>query len=182
MLRCRTVAAAWRAVLDGRAHGAWLPARNSALGDLSSTSGVRAEAACLAERAYPVRHALLAPRGSRMRDVARVIGHPYALAQCERTLARLLPDAKRVGDVDGAHAARRLARGSAVLASARVAPRWDLRVLRSSVVDDPGNTTTFLLLVPKAAWGVHPQRRGPEERIVSQRTSDDPYRSTPAER
>lgn len=148
VLRLSTVAAAWKAVTEGRAAAAWLAASNSTTGDIALTQGPRSEGTVWLERAHPIQHALLARPGARLDGLRRVAGHPQALAQCARTLKQLAPRARPVPSVDGAHTARRLAgMETGVLCSANLAPRLGLKVLAPSVVDDSANETTFQLLV-----------------------------------
>lgn len=145
---CQTAHDAWRRCKAGQAGAAWLAASNTTVGEVAATRAARAEGRVLARLAYPVRHALLARSGAGLERLCRIEAHPLALAQCRRALDALVPHAERVATVDGAWSAFRL-RGRddvGVLASARVAPRAGLAVLRPDVADEADNATTFELL------------------------------------
>lgn len=152
--RFATVEEAWRATLAGETAAAWLARHNSLVGEVEATRLARREGDALLSRTVDVAHALLAARGARLADVAVVAGHPLALRQCAASLARLVPGARLVAAVDGAHAAARLRPGDgrAVVAGVHVAARRGLAVLAEGVADGP-NRTTFDLLLPRLDEG-----------------------------
>lgn len=147
-LPCDTVADALAALRDGRAAAVWLACRNSMTGDVVATAEARATLVPWLEWTHPVRHALLAHPGTGLADVREVHGHPLALQQCTATLDRLVPAARRVTGIDGAHVAARLAPGQAALASPAAAPLHGLEAIATAVNDQADNATTFQLLVP----------------------------------
>lgn len=151
VMRCTSVEKAWGAVKSGKAAGAWLAMHNSQTGDIESSRRTRELGQLIVEREYPVPHALMARPETALGDVREVAGHPQALAQCKQTLDTLLPRVRSTGTVDGAYSARRIRHGEpvAVVGSSKLASRLRLRVLHASIVDDPTNTTTFGLFVPK---------------------------------
>ena len=126
----------------------------------TSAGAVRASLAALCsgdgelvdELELPVHIALWSARsGIATADIERVASHPHALAQCARSLARLLPGCERLEYADTASAARALAAGTlgahvAVLASERAGRRYGLSLLARDVQDDPNNRTFFVLL------------------------------------
>jgi arogenate/prephenate dehydratase len=97
-----------------------------------------------------VHHCLLALPGVRRDQIKRVISHPQALAQCERTLTALGINVVRESFDDTAAAAEYVAtnglRDTAVIASAHAAELYGLQVLEDGIQDDPINVTRFLML------------------------------------
>ncbi|MBI2077557.1 MAG: chorismate mutase [Euryarchaeota archaeon] len=153
ILHCETVRDVEEACQSGTAVAAWLARHNSTVGSISETDEATADMDAWLRVPYPVRHALVGPRGLRPEMVEVVRAHPRAIDQCRRTLTRDLPNARLEGAVDGAHAARSLVDGeaAAVLGPAGLAePR--LAVLRPCMNDEESNTTTFELLVRREAF------------------------------
>lgn len=146
-----TFAEAWQAVREDAAIAAWLPVRNTVLGPFPEVLEILEDAVVWFEADLPVQHALLARAGVALDDVRRVVGHPKALAQCRRTLDKILPEAPRTEAVDAADhlSANELGPHDAVVGSRTLAEMHGLTVLRGELSDDPKNATTFRLAVPR---------------------------------
>ena len=97
-----------------------------------------------------VRWCLYALPGVGLNDVRRVISHWQALAQCERTLSRLLPAAEREPVYDTAGSVKMLAesgrRDTAAIAGRRARDLYGLPILCEGLEDDPSNYTRFVVL------------------------------------
>lgn len=82
--------------------------------------------------------------------IAEVRSHPQGLAQCQKFLQRVLPNARLRDAWDTAGAARDLAQemtpNVAVLAPAGALTRYKMTALMENVEDQSGNTTRFLFL------------------------------------
>ena len=93
---------------------------------------------------------LIAPAGTGLGDVRRVVSFPPALAQCRRFLARELPRAEVVAANSTAEAAEQVGAGApdgtAAVANALAAKLYGLEVLASDVEDHPENQTRFVAL------------------------------------
>ncbi len=155
-LGCASFEAAVRAAAEGRADAAVVPVRNSTTGTVdggedAARLGVALGLTRAADETLAVRHALLALPGVAMAEVAVVRSHPQALAQTTRWIAAHLPHARPEAADDTAGAARDIAdsgdRGAAAVAHASAAARYGLAVLADGVEDEPGNATTFAVLV-----------------------------------
>ncbi|MDA8311469.1 MAG: prephenate dehydratase [Actinomycetota bacterium] len=95
-----------------------------------------------------VRLHLMAPHGTALHDVRRVVSYPVALAQCRRFFAERLPYVETVAANSTADAARQLGSHPDPHAAA-VAPRlaadlYGLTVLAEDVEDFEGNQTRFV--------------------------------------
>ena len=166
-----TFAAAVAAVRGGMVRYAVLPVWNSTIGRIAeawAVLGAGAEDRCLAARAVgeitiPVRHYLMARPGVRLADVTAVMGHPAALAQCERALAsrryKPLPAEDSAGAAGALAAAADGAlvrvpgsgalvdpRTTATLGPLGAAARYRLAVLACSMQDRKDNRTSFLVV------------------------------------
>ncbi|MFN3705105.1 MAG: prephenate dehydratase [Thermoflexales bacterium] len=93
---------------------------------------------------------LYALPGVQFADIRRVVSHWQALAQCERTLARLLPHAEREPVYDTAGSVKMLAleerRDTAAIAGRRAGELYGVPVLREGIEDDDANYTRFVVL------------------------------------
>jgi len=81
-----------------------------------------------------------------------VSSYPHALAQCQKYLARTLPDAEQRAANSTADAARLLgesgAAGEAAIAPRLAAERYGLAIVAEDVEDHPENQTRFVLVAP----------------------------------
>jgi prephenate dehydratase len=100
---------------------------------------------------------LMAPAGTTVSDVRAVSSYPHALAQCQKFLAKTLPDAEQRAANSTADAARVLGESGspdgAAIAPRLAAERYGLSILVEDVEDHPDNQTRFVLVartrVPK---------------------------------
>lgn len=147
-LPCPTFEAALDAVRDNRAERAMLPIENSIAGRVADIHHLLPQAGLniIAEHFLPIRHHLLGRADADPSRLRIVRSHPMALGQCRQLIAELNLIVEIGGDTAGS--ARRLgqAGGSdeAVIASARAAELYGLKVLRANVEDAGHNTTRFL--------------------------------------
>ena len=151
-LPCRSFAEVFSKVDGGDAHFGVVPIENSLAGsihqvyDLLLSHGLH----IVGEVEIRISHHLIALPGVKLADVRRVLSHPQALAQCQGSLARLLPEAEPVPTYDTAGSAKLLQveriRDGAALASRRAAEIYGLVILRECLEDDPENYTRFLVL------------------------------------
>jgi len=145
-----TIAEVFHDVENGRAHLGVVPIENSTEGGVAHTLDLLVDSPLqiCAEIMLPVRHCLLAKRGTTLARLKRVVAHPQAFPQCRQWLATHLPGVPVVEMASNALAAERAAResGTAAIASATAAAVYKLAVLADGIQDDAGNTTRFLVL------------------------------------
>lgn len=93
---------------------------------------------------------LMAPQGTDLRGVRKVLSYPVALAQCRRFFAQRLPGVELVAATSTADAARllgaRLEEGTAALGTALAADLYGLSIVERDVEDFSGNQTRFVLV------------------------------------
>lgn len=145
---CRTFGRAFDALVGGEVARAVLPVENSLGGivqevndELWRKPGLRV----VGEVVHPIKHCLL---GQARERPVRAISHPQALAQCAGWLRS--HGIEPVPFHDTAGAARQLAEwrqpGTAAIASATAAKRYNLDVLARDIQDDDSNRTRFLVV------------------------------------
>ena len=146
------------AVHDGATERAFVPIENSLEGGVAATLDALATEASdvriVAEHIHPIHHCLIARRELDVADVARVISHPQAMAQCGALLRGPLAGAERVSSVSTAEAARAVAESDepwAALSSRLAAELYDCVVLREDIEDSDDNETRFVWLAPADA-------------------------------
>lgn len=161
------------AVQEGLAERAIAPVESYSEGSVDVTIDTLAARApdvtIVGEVILPVRHALCAAPGVALDDVAVVVSHPQALAQCRAWLRRTLPDARQVAWTSTAEAVREAgARGGAGegwagIGTTLAASLYGCAVLEDGIEDLHGNATRFAWLAPA---GTAPLREADKTSIV----------------
>jgi prephenate dehydratase len=143
------------AVQDRAVDQAVVPIENSLEGSVTTTldalagdgSGVR----IVAEVVRPITHCLIARAGVELEDVARVLSHPQALAQCARFLHERLPQAGTEIAGSTAEAVRTVVASAeplAAIGTRLAAELYGGSVLAEGVEDRADNLTRFVWLAP----------------------------------
>jgi prephenate dehydratase len=152
-----TIYEAVMAVESGELDRAVVPIENALEGGVAVTldtlaleaGGVR----IVAEVVHPIHHCVVAARELALDEVARVVSHPQATAQCARFLRERLPGAERVlapSTADAVLSVRDAREPAVALGSRLAAELYGCRVLVADVEDHPGNATRFVWLAPAA--------------------------------
>ncbi len=142
-----TIRKVFEAVEVGRADYGLVPIDNSQAGSINETYDLFLKHGLhlVGETIVRVDHCLLALPGSHIDDLAEVISHPQAVAQCEEFLNALEVSVR--AEYDTAGAARRIVEdkltGSGAIASRRAADLYGLEVLAERIQTYPDNHTRF---------------------------------------
>ena len=140
----------FRGVEEGDLDLGVVPVENSLEGavtqvnDLLTTTRLKV----IGEIKVPVKHCLLATRGTDYREIRVVYSHPQALAQCRGFLMRNKLEPHPFYDTAGAAKmlARESPKASAAIASRLSAELYDLDIIKEGIEDGSSNSTRFLLL------------------------------------
>lgn len=139
------------AVQDGTVDLAFVPIENAIEGTVNATLDALLfdfDLFIQREVVMDVHLHLMGAPGTRIEDVRRVVSIPVALAQCERHLHRMLPEASRVAANSTAEAALSLVEHpdarAAAIATRVAADLYGLHVLAEDVEDHPDNQTRFV--------------------------------------
>ena len=155
---CRSFSEVFTAVSTGGADFGVVPIENSLTGSIYSNYDLlmEHELHIVGETEVRIRHCLLCLPGVELEEVQRVLSHPQALAQCERSLRALLPWAELVPVYDTAGSAKILKekglKDAAAVAGRRAAEIYGLVVVREGIEDSAENYTRFLVLSPKPVY------------------------------
>jgi prephenate dehydratase len=142
------------AVQEGRADRGLVPIESASEGSVDATLDALAlsapDVAIVGEVLRPVRHTLVAPEGVGVDDIAVVVSHPQALAQCADFLRGSLPAARAVAWTSTAEAVRaaveRRDERWAAIGTPRAAELYGGVVLREHIEDLADNVTRFVWL------------------------------------
>jgi prephenate dehydratase len=163
------VQAAVEAVRGGKVSAAVVPIENSIEGSVTATldvlAGADGEVRIAAEVVRPIRHCLVGVPGAALEDIARVLSHPQALAQCSDSLKRLLPGVSPEAAGSTAEAVRLVAAGEdtalAAVGSALAAEEYGCEVLAEGIEDEADNLTRFVWVAPTSGDAAGPWPEGP---------------------
>jgi prephenate dehydratase len=161
---CRTFEEVFLTVEKGQASCGIIPIENSLAGSIHGNYDLllRHELSIVGETQLQISHHLIAFPEVELADIRRVLSHPQALAQCERSLSRLLPDAELVATYDTAGSVQMLRdkgiRDGAAIAGRRAAEIYGMSILAEGLEDNPENYTRFLILEREPLYPIGPSK------------------------
>ena len=141
-----------RAVDKGKVDKGIVPIENSIEGSVNSTlDSLTFESDSVIEKEIIIstRHNLIGREGMALEDIATVISHPQAIAQCRKYLSHNLPDATIQAASSTAEAVRKAADGAENMAAigTELAGRiYNMEVLESDIEDFRDNRTRFVIV------------------------------------
>ncbi len=148
-----TIADALDAADRREVDAAFVPIENSIDGTVSATLDhlvFDSDLFIQMEHVLDIHLDLLAPAGTDLSDISRVVSIPVALAQCRRFLHENLNGARLVHATSTAEAARLVGEtepdGTAAIAPSIAARLYGLDTVVRRVEDHPGNQTRFVLV------------------------------------
>ena len=147
---------AFIAVGSGDCELAMIPIENSVAGRVADIHHLMPHSGLhiIAEHFMPVRHQLMAPKGSTLNDIKTVESHVHALGQCRKIIREL--GIKPIVAADTAGSAREIAeRGdktAAAIATRLAAEIYGLQILAEDIEDEAHNTTRFIILSREKKW------------------------------
>ena len=153
---CATFEDALSAISSGEVDLGMIPIENSVAGRVADIHHLLPASGLfiVGEWFLPIRHQLMAVRGTKLADIKSVESHVHALGQCRRIIRRL--GVKPIVAADTAGSARDIAqRGDksvAAIASRLAADIYGLDILAEDIEDETHNTTRFVVLAREAKW------------------------------
>lgn len=176
VLPCRSFDDVFAAVRSGAALCAVIPIENTLAGSVLRNYELLGDAGLeiAGEVLLRIRLSVMAPPGTPLADVRRVLSHPVALAQCQRFLAAH-PDIEAVATYDTAGGVKIVMESGrndeAAIAGAPAAELYGAAILAENVEDHAENYTRFLLV---AKHGALPSGEGPRKTTILFRTPNTP--------
>ena len=155
-LPCATFEDALAAISSGEADLGMIPIENSVAGRVADIHHLLPASGLfiVGEWFLPVRHQLMAIKGTKLPDIKTVESHVHALGQCRRIIRKL--GIKPIVAADTAGSARdvseRKDKSVAAIASRLAADIYGLDILAEDVEDEAHNTTRFVVLARQQKW------------------------------
>src|SRR5215213_7833066 len=162
-LPCATFEDALSAISSGEADLGMIPIENSVAGRVADIHHLLPASGLfiVGEWFLPIRHQLMAVRGTKLTDIKTVESHVHALGQCRRIIRKL--GIKPIVAADTAGSARDVSerndKSVAAIASRLAAQIYGLDILAEDVEDETHNTTRFVVLARQEKWAA--QGSGP---------------------
>ena len=153
---CATFEDALGAISSGEADLGMIPIENSVAGRVADIHHLLPASGLyiVGEFFLPIRHQLMALKGTGLSDIKTVESHVHALGQCRRIIRKL--GIKPIVAADTAGSARDVAqrkdRTVAAIASRLAAEIYGLDILAEDVEDESHNTTRFVVLAREPNW------------------------------
>jgi prephenate dehydratase len=152
-LGCMTFEEVFEAVEQGSVDFGYIPAENTIAGTVVENYDLllSRDVAIAAEVYTPIRHTLLARKGSDPAAIRKAYSHPHALSQCRGFLKEHGIEPVLVYDTAGA--ARMVSRSKetdcAAIASELCAEYYDLDILNRNIQSNVSNSTRFFVIARK---------------------------------
>lgn len=143
--------AVFSAVEKGMCAYGVLPIENSAAGSVTQVYDLMAKHAFSIARAKKlrIRHVLLAPKGTKLENVTKIVSHPHALTQCSAFLknhATIATFPASNTALAAAEVTQSGATDTAVIAARECAELYGLDVLAEDISDTTNNYTRFICI------------------------------------
>ena len=164
---CRDFAGVYRGVENGDYDCAVLPIENSFAGEVGEVTDLLFSGSLYVNQVIelPIRHNLIAKKGTRISDIKKVVSHPQAISQCSQYIARR---GLEVVNYSNTAAAAKFVResddaGIAAIASDETANLFDLEIIEPDINDIRTNTTRFAVVSRQSDL---PENRGVNENSI----------------
>lgn len=149
-LACASFEDVFTAVEEGKAELGMIPIENSQAGRVAEIHNILPDTKLhiVGEYLQKIEHHLLAPKGTKLKDINEVYSHPQALMQCRKSMQKLGVEGRAHSNT--ARAAKDVAewgeKSKAALASDLAGSLYGLDVIKKNVEDSEDNATLFITL------------------------------------
>ena len=149
---CRSFSEAMQMVDDGKANLCMIPIENSRAGRVAEIHNLLPETNLniVGEHFLPIKHQLMAPKGTKLSDITHIYSHPQALMQCRSSIQNTFKDVELIELSNTAVAAKQVAewnkKSHAAIASTLAAELYGLDIIKPDFQDTDDNTTVFIAM------------------------------------
>ena len=173
------------AVSEGRVEYGFVAIENSIEGTVSIALDqlvFERDLLIVGEVVLPVTQNLLAPPGTSVKEIKRVVSFPHATGQCRSWLTANLPDVEEVAATSTAEAVRQVAAAvrdgtadanTAAIGTSLAAELYGLEVVAPRIEDHLDNATRFVLVAPHQT-GIPAPTGHDKTSVVCFQSSDHP--------
>ena len=107
----------------------------------------------IAEKMLKIEHCLCGLKGVKIEDITHIFSHEQALMQCQKNIAKFLPNAKSVSKENTAMSAQFVAESKnstySAICSKDACKKYNLQILKDNFQDSNDNYTLFVVLSKK---------------------------------
>lgn len=129
-----------------------IPIENSIEGSVNLTQDIltfESEAKIIGEITIPIKHHLIVKKGTKLKNIKKIISHPHATAQCRIFLTHNFSDSEIIAANSTAEAVKKLNEtdGNVAAIGTKIAAEiYGLDVLISDIEDNKENKTRFVII------------------------------------
>ena len=153
LIPCENIGDLARKVEQNRELNGVIPIENSLEGSVNETLNLLAheiDVSIKAEINLPIAHNLIGKEDQKLQNIRRIISHPQALAQCRKTLKKIIPGKVSTENASStAEAVKSLAncnKDTAALGNKKAAELHGFEIIKEDVQDNEDNWTRFIAI------------------------------------
>lgn len=141
-----------KSVDRGEAWQGIVPIENSIEGSVNITQDIltfESDAKIIGEITIPIKHHLIGKKGTKIKNIKKILSHPHATAQCRIFLASKCSDCEIIAANSTAEAVKKLLSSesdTAAIGTKIAAGIYDLEILFSDIEDNKENKTRFVII------------------------------------
>ena len=129
-----------------------VPIENSIEGSVNITQDIltfESDAKIIGEITIPIKHHLIGKKGTKIKNIKKILSHPHATAQCRIFLASKCSDCEIIAANSTAEAVKKVLGSesdTAAIGTKIAAGIYDLEILFSDIEDNKENKTRFVII------------------------------------
>ena len=141
-----------KSVDRGEAWQGVVPIENSIEGSVNITQDIltfESDAKIIGEITIPIKHHLIGKKGTKIKNIKKILSHPHATAQCRIFLAGKCAGCEVIAANSTAEAVKKLVSSesdTAAIGTKIAASIYDLEILFSDIEDSKENKTRFVII------------------------------------
>lgn len=141
-----------KSVDRGEAWQGVVPIENSIEGSVNITQDIltfESDAKIIGEITIPIKHHLIGKKGTKIKNIKKILSHPHATAQCRIFLASKCSDCEIIAANSTAEAVKKLLSSesdTAAIGTKIAAGIYDMEILFSDIEDSKENKTRFVII------------------------------------
>jgi prephenate dehydratase len=141
-----------KSVDRGEAWQGVVPIENSIEGSVNITQDIltfESDAKIIGEITIPIKHHLIGKKGTKIKNIKKILSHPHATAQCRIFLAGKCSDCEIIAANSTAEAVKKLLScesDTAAIGTKIAAGIYDMEILFSDIEDNKENKTRFVII------------------------------------
>jgi len=152
MIPFTTIPEVIKSVNRGEVEQGLVPIENSIEGSVNITQDIltfESEAKIIGEIIIPIKHYLIGKKGTKIKNIRKIISHPHATAQCRIFLTNKFSNCEIIAANSTAEAVKKLIHlenDTAAIGAKIAAQLYNLEILESDIEDNKENKTRFVMI------------------------------------